>query len=285
MNTSLEPGPRIAGTGAGYERRLRVACLAASLLASWPALRLLSFVWTGSEYLAHGYLIPVTSAGLVWMHRERILEDLRNATTPLVGPVIVLAAALFQTAAVLAGANASAGIGVVGTIGATIYAVGGRQLFRTLLVPVGFLVLMVPPPPLLEDRLLLGLKGLVIHLSVAILQAAGYSIAATGNRLFVPGHELFVADACSGLTSIVTLLPLGVIVAYFLSHGVWRRLVIIACVVPIAIVANLARVVITVALVASSGIEYAEGMVHESFGLVTFVGGTLVLLAIARLLR
>ena len=87
------------------------------------------------------------------------------------------------------------------------------------------------------------------------------------------------------LTSIVTLLPLGVVVAYLLSHGVWRRLVIVASVVPIAVVGNVARVVITVALVASRGIGYAEGMLHESFGVVTFAVGTLVLLLLARVLR
>lgn len=285
MNTTQAPEARLDATSDDSDRWLRIACLVASLLASWPALRLLSYVWTNSDYLAHGYLIPLTSLGLVWLRRERIAENLANARTPPWGPPIVLAAALLQAAAVLAGASTTAGIGIVLTLGATIYAVGGRRLFRTLLVPVAFLLLMVPPPIVLQDRLLFGLKGLVIHFSVAILQATGYSVAATGNRLFVPGHELFVADACSGLTSIVTLLPLGVVVAYLLSHGLWRRLVIIACVVPIALVANLARVVITVALVASHGIGYAEGLLHESFGMSTFLGGTVILLAIAKALR
>jgi exosortase len=285
MNTTHAPEARLDAAPGDSDRWLRIACLVASLLASWPALRLLSYVWTNSDYLAHGYLIPLTSLGLVWLRRERIAGNLADARTPPWGPPLVLAAALLQAAAVLAGASTTAGIGIVSTLAATIYAVGGRRLFRTLLVPVAFLLLMVPPPIVLQDRLLFGLKGFVIHFSVAILQAAGYSVAATGNRLFVPGHELFVADACSGLTSIVTLLPLGVVVAYLLSHGLWRRLVIIGCVVPIALVANLARVVITVALVASHGIGYSEGLLHESFGMSTFLGGTVILLAIAKALR
>jgi len=270
---------------AAFELYLRVACLLASLAAAWPALRLLSYIWTSSDYLAHGYLIPVTSAGLVWLRRERIRENLREATTPVWGPALVLFAALLQGGAMLAEAGTAAGIGVVLTIAATVYAVGGRRLSRTLLVPVGLLLLMVPPPVHLQDRLLFGLKGVVVHSAVELLHAAGYSVAATGNRLFVPGHELFVADACSGLTSIVTLLPLGVVVAYLLSHGVWRRLLIVGSVVPIAVSGNVARVVITVALVASKGIGYAEGMLHESFGVMTFAGGTVALLLLARLLR
>lgn len=264
---------------------LRYACLAASLIAAWPALQLLSYVWMSSEYLAHGYLIPVTAAALIWLRRERVRAVLAEAVTPAAGPMLVLAAALLQCAAVLARASTSAGLAVVATIAATVYAVGGRRLVRTLSVPVGFLLLMVPPPIALRDRLLFELKALVIHASVELLQAAGYLVAATGNRIFVPGHELFVADACSGLTSIVTLLPLGVVVAHLLSRGTWRRVVIVGSVVPIAILANLARVVITVVLVSKYGIEYAGGLLHESFGLVTFGAGTVLLVALARALR
>jgi exosortase len=271
--------------GVTSDLSLRVACLVASLLAAGPALRLLSYVWTSSDYLAHGYLIPVTSGALVWLRRERIRENLANPTTSAWGPPLVLLAALLQAGAVLAEAGTAAGVGMVLTLGATVYAVGGPRLSRTLLVPLGLLLLMVPPPIYLQDRLLFGLKGLVVRSAVELLQSVGYSVAATGNRLFVPGHELFVADACSGLTSIVTLLPLGVVVAYLLSHGVWRRLLIVASVVPIAVAGNVARVVITVALVASRDISYAQGMLHESFGIATFAGGTVALLLLARLLR
>jgi exosortase len=152
-------------------------------------------------------------------------------------------------------------------------------------LPLSLLVLMVPPPGFVNDRILVQLKLMVTQAAVGILQALGYTVAPVGNQLLVPGHTLFVADACSGLTSIVTLLPLAVIVAYFLSHGLWRRLVIIFSVVPLAVGANIIRVIATVALVSSRGIEHAEGLLHQSFGLTTFIGGTLVLLGIARLLR
>jgi len=264
---------------------LRMACLIASLIAAWPALYLLSYIWLSSDYLAHGYLIPLTSLGLLWLRRARIRDELATADTPALGPFVVLAAALFQSGALLAEAGTFAGIGLVATIAATVYAVGGPRLLRALALPVGFLLLMVPPPAFLQDRLLFGLKLVVIRVSVWLLQAFGYSIAATGNRIFVPGHELFVANACSGLTSIVTLMPLGIVVAYFLSHGTWRRLLIVGSIVPIAILGNMARVVITVVLVSAGGMEYAEGLVHESFGLATFAIGTVALVALARVLR
>ena len=88
-----------------------------------------------------------------------------------------------------------------------------------------------------------------------------------------------------GLTSIVTLIPLAAIIAYLLSHGVWRRLVILACVVPIAMAANVLRVIVTVLAVPVWGSEIAQGLLHETFGVSTYIIGTLALLGIARVLR
>ena len=158
-------------------------------------------------------------------------------------------------------------------------------LLSPLALPLGFLLLMVPPPPSFTYDVLFRLKLAVTQASVGILQLAGQTIASDGNQILLPGTTLFVADACSGLNSIVSLLPLACIVAYFLSHGVWRRAIVVASVVPLAVGANLVRVIVTVTLVDSRGAEYAQGLLHEAFGLTTFVLGTLALLGLARVLR
>ena len=74
-------------------------------------------------------------------------------------------------------------------------------------------------------------------------------MAASGNIILVPGHELFVANACSGLNSVVTLLPLAVVIGYFLCGGLWRRVVLVASVLPLAFFGNAARVAGTVMIV------------------------------------
>jgi exosortase len=186
---------------------------------------------------------------------------------------------------ILSQSGTLAGIGIPLLLGATAYSVGGGRLLRACSVPLVFLLLMVPPPPQVQDRLLVGLKPIVARLAVGLLQELGYTIAGVGNRILMPAGELFVADACSGLTSLVTLTPLSAVVAYFLSHGVWRRLVVVASVVPLAILGNIARVAITVALVDRFGLGYAEGLLHETFGVSTFVVGTGALIAIAKALR
>jgi exosortase len=264
---------------------LEVPCLVAAALLAAPALALMARIWKRSEYLGHGYLIPLVTAVLLLQEREAIAAAYQRGKAPALGWMATTAASLFVAASVIGDAMFLAGVGVPLLLLATLYAIGGRELAARTAVPIGFLLLMVPPPGALVTRLLVELKLVVTAIALRTLQSFGVPVAATGNQIHVPGHTLFVADACSGLTSIVTLIPLACVVAYFVSHGIWRRAMIVAAVVPLAMLANIVRVSITVLLVESRGIEFAQGMLHESFGVITYVGGTLALLGVARVLR
>jgi exosortase len=264
---------------------LRAACLAALVLAVLPGLRLLSFIWDSSEYLGYGYLVPASTAALIYSRRAQIGDALHENEPPPHAALWVLAAALVESLGVLGEVATLAGLGVPLLLAATAYALGGKRLLRVVGLPVALLAFMVPPPGFLLDGGLLALKALVIQSAVTALHALGASVAAEGNRLFVPGHELFVANACSGLRSIVTLFPLAVVVATFATRGVWRRVVVVGSVVPLAVVGNVARVVATVLLVSHWGDAVAQGALHEGFGLATFGLGAVALVALAKALR
>jgi exosortase len=271
--------------GARAESGLRLACLALALAAIAPALRVLSYIWSNSEFMGYGYAIPASSLALLWLRRSEVREALARAEPAENGVRWVLAAALLESLGLLSDVGSVAGASVPLLLGATAYAVAGPRFARAVALPVGFLIFMVPPPGFLVDPLLLTLKSVVTATSVGALQLAGFSIAADGNRIFVPGHELFVANACAGLNSIVTLLPLAVVIATFLVEGAGRRALLLASVVPLAMLGNVLRVIATVVLVSRLGIAYAEGNLHESFGVATFLLGALALLGVARALR
>lgn len=264
---------------------LRGACLALAAVAIAPALRVLSYIWSNSDYMGYGYLIPASALALLWLRRDEFASALRTAEPPANGAAWVLAAALVESLGLLSDVGSLAGLGIPLLLAATAYAVGGKRFARSVALPIGFLIFMLPPPGFLVDPMLSTLKSVVTHCAVAVLQVAGYSVASEGNRIFVPGHELFVANACAGLNSIVTLLPLSVVVATFLVRGAWRRAALLASVVPLAMIGNIARVVATAVLVSRFGIEYAEGNLHETFGVATFALGAVALLGLARLLR
>jgi exosortase len=281
------PTTRAPEFGASPLPRLCVelACLGAATLLCVPALALISRIWEQEQFLAHGYLIPIVSAVLLFQDRAEIADAYRRARPPRLGWLATLAASLLMLGALIGDVMFLAGLCVPLLILATVFALAGRELLARVAVAVAFLALMVPAPGAIVTRVLVELKLLVTAVALRLLQALGEPVAASGNQIHLPGHTLFVADACSGLTSILTLIPLACVVAYFGSRGLVRRAAIVASVVPLAMAANIARVVITVLLVRSQGVEFAQGLLHQNFGLATYLMGTLALLGTARLLR
>jgi exosortase len=250
-----------------------------------PALAGLRFVFERVEFYSHGYLVPVVAAYLAWGRRREIGRALRDPRPPALGWLAALAAGSFEVIALVGDAGFLAGLGIPLVFGTAAWAVGGRRLLRLLALPLAFLALMIPPPRFVLYELLPRLKLVVTEAAVWILQSSGMTLLAEGNQIVLPGHTLFVADACSGLTSVVTMLPIACVLAYFLTRGWWRRLVVVASVLPLAMAANVLRIIVTVLLVSRIGIDAAQGSLHESFGVATYVVGTLCLVGLTRCLR
>ncbi len=278
------PEPESAPLATGVPVLAGVA-FALAVALSLPAIRGLSYLFQRVEFYGHGYLVPVVAAYLTYVRRAEIRKALRSLQPPIWGPPIALAAGTFAVLMLVGDVGFGAGLGIPLVLGAALYGIGGWALLRPLVLPLVFLVLMIPPPRFVLHELLFRLKLVVTDVAVWVLQTGGAPVLGDGNQIVVPGHTLFVSDACSGLTSIVTLLPVACILAYFVSRGVWRRAVVVASVVPLTIAANVIRVVVTVKLVSVIGIEAAQGMLHESFGIATYALGTAALVGVARVLR
>lgn len=272
--------------GSSLTARITAALIAgAAVFVCFPAIEFHSFLWSTSDYFGHAYAIPVVAALFAYERRRAILRALRNLEPPVWGPAVAFMAFSFQVLMSLGDVRFAAGLGVPLVLAATAYAIGGTALLRPLALPVGFLALMVPPPGSVTDVILSHLKLVVTESAVRALRFCGFPVLATGNEIEVPGYTLFVADACSGLISIITLIPLAAIVAVYLGRGIWRRVAIVASVIPVAMLANILRVTVTIAVVSFAGTAFAEGALHQSFGLATSVLGTLAMVAVARGLR
>lgn len=266
------------------DRLLLLGIAGATILIAAPALWNLSLGWRIYEAYGHGYLMLLVAGWLAWANRAQIRAAVRDLAPPRFGSLVVLAAAAFEILAFIGDLRFAAGLGVPLLMGAVAYAVGGAGLLRALGLPLVFFALMVPPGFLIRP-LLVRLKLVVTELAVALLHAFGEPVVAMGNQIDVPGHALFVADACSGLTSIVTMLPIACWVAFALLPGWWRRAALVASVIPVAIAANVIRVAVTVKLVPVVGVQAAQGLLHEGFGVVAFGVSVLTLFGLARLMR
>jgi exosortase len=121
---------------------------------------------------------------------------------------------------------------------------------------------------------------------VAALPSPKVSALRDGNVMRLPGGEsLFVAEACSGITSLLSLIPVGVLLARFTQTGAWQRVALVAFVVPAALLGNMIRVIATVLAADAYGVKRATaGPLHESAGLLTSAFAVLLVLALGTVL-
>lgn len=239
--------------------------------------------WSEDPNYSHGFLVPLISAWFLWQRKD----DLKCAPARSTGvglPVLLLG--LLMLVVGIAGTEyftMRASLVVVLT-GIVLYWFGWEVL-KIAALPLGFLIFMVPLPYIVYDAIAFPLKLFVAKFSVLVLKAAGVVVLREGNIIMFPNTILEVADACSGLRSLVSLLALAVAYA-FLSQktGIKRTLVILSA-VPIAIVTNMTRVVATGFLAQYYGADAAEGFFHEFAGLAVFALAMVLLVTFGGLLR
>lgn len=264
-------------------RRSDLALVVAVALAFSPALWAMAQIWSQHEYTSHGFLVPVIAAWMFAAKRRELGPPVRDAR----GLALIAAATLLLAFGLAAGSASWMGVAFVcAMLGLALRSYGSVGL-RQLAFPLAFLLFMIPLPASVLTPIIVRLQLWVSAAAVETLQWLGYSVLREGNVVLLPGDErLFVDEACSGITSVVTLLPLGALLAYFSERGWLRRTALIFAAVPIAMFGNWLRVLTTVAASERFGVERAtQGALHDSAGLITFLLACFLLIGFGALLR
>lgn len=265
--------------------RFEQAVVGLVLVAWLPGLAVLAEAWQAAEFATHGFLVPFVALWAATAHRETLAAlPVRPA---LSGRIALAICALAYLAALVVRQASLLGVVFVATVVALVLALRGPRGVACLRFPLFYLVFMIPLPPAWVTPLIVELQLIVSTTAVRGLQLFGIPIFREGNVLTLPGDvSLFVAEACSGITSLITLIPIGVFIAYFTESSLRRRLVLVLAVLPIALAGNLARVVLTVLLAIRVDVEYAtKGPLHEWAGIATYVVGCLCLLGLGAAMR
>jgi exosortase len=135
------------------------------------------------------------------------------------------------------------------------------------------------------DSITQPLKILVSDITTFLLSAAGYPITQVGVTIYIAQYQLLVEDACAGLNSLISLTAIGLFYIYLMHNASWRySAVLLLLLLPIAIAANVVRVMILVLLTYYAGNEVAQGYLHDFAGIVTFVSALLLIFGIDTLL-
>lgn len=236
-----------------------------------PSINELIYDWSNDDNYSHGFLIPVLAGWFVWQKKDE-LQQMRIKPN-LFGLVFLL----FGLAMLIAG-TASAewfltrSSMIIVLAGITLYW-GGVKIFKAVWFPLLFLFFMIPIPYVIYYNLTFPMQLFASKASTFLLQATGFSILRQGNILHLANYSLEVAEACSGLRSLMTLTALGAAMAYMLQTNPVCAFLHFAASVPIAIGANVFRILMTAYGAVLISPDIAEGFLHEISGLVVFVIG------------
>jgi EpsI family protein len=259
-----------------------------ALLAGLLALYVPTFVgmwngvWREDEY-AHGPLILAVAAMLAWRERAR-LRELQAGDTAWALALLAVGVLLWLLGRTQGLTPIEAGSLIPVAAGAAMLAWGYSGL-RLLAFPLAFLVFYVPLPGFMLEAATGPLKQMVSAVVASTLSLVGYTVERAGVVLMVNGNEMLVADACSGLNSIMSLFALALLYAHLRGASARRTLLLVASIVPIAVAANILRVLALVLITVHFGPDAAEGAIHEALGLSVFVAALLMLVGLDRIGR
>ncbi|MBI5116955.1 exosortase/archaeosortase family protein [Candidatus Poribacteria bacterium] len=267
--------------------RTPLALFLALALALLGAAYWSTFVWlweramAPDSYYSHALLIPFISAYLIWRRRERLREFQWESS--LMGLVLILFALAAHLLSVLLDVYFTSGFSILALVfGLSLYLFGYR-ITRELLFPLGFLVFMFPLPGAALDAIGVPMKLFVTTSGAKIVELLGIPVIQEGFQLHFPSASLVIGNPCSGLRSLISLLALGSLYAYFLTVPLHVFISMLIVSIPIALFSNIVRV-LTLSLIAHRyGSSAATGSVHDLSGFVVFVLALVLLLGIGRL--
>ena len=240
-------------------------------------------VWS-TEAGVHGPIVLATGAWLI----ARRAEELKSVKRP--GSVAITALMLAPVLLVYVFGRAFDFIFLeIGALGgvlvALFYLYFGGEAVRRMWFPIFYLGFLIPLPGWFVDQITAPLKTYISWSATELLQYAGYPVAREGVTLYIAQYQLLVEDACAGLNSIISLTAISLFYIYILHNANWRySLFLVLWILPVALLANLVRVLALVLITYYWGNAAAQGYLHSTAGLVMFATALIGIFAVDSLM-
>ena len=235
------------------------------------------------SYYSHGILVPFVTGYLIWQDREA-LKNIPCISSPwgmwliILGVIIHLLSSLFRV-------YFSSGFSMLIVLFGLILHFFGVKILKKILFPVTFLIFMVPLPMVVIANISFKMKIFAAQIATEVLNAMRIPALREGSLIKMRHAYVMVEDVCSGLRSLISLAALGSIFAYWMKGPMWKRILLLFCTIPVAVMTNVFRVVFLASISEIWGAQYATGFIHDLSGFLVFALAFLLLLFIGRLLE
>jgi len=259
--------------------------LGAVVAVFWPILPELWTIWWEDSNNSHGLLVPLIAAYLAWIKRDRLRAlPIRSSGWGLGLLVFALLLYLFGLRLHLA---LPARVALVLTAASLVWWNFGSAVVRCLWFPLAFMGFMVPVPDTLSGIIAFPLQLFASAASAQLITLLGIPVLREGTMLYFAQAALEVAEACSGIRSMISYLLLGTLFAHLGGNRMGRtqKAILLLSTIPLALMVNIVRVAGTGILAAFFGSRVARGFLHEFSGFVVFGLGFLLLWGETALLR
>jgi exosortase len=225
--------------------------------------------WVELPDFGHGILIPFFALFLLWDNRN----EFRNTPiAPTWAGTVLVVLGLFMLLLGRLGADLFfQRTSFVVLIAGILWTLLGKPMLRRSLFVLFVLLLAIPLPTIVFNQITFPLQLLASRFASDLLQLAQVPVLRDGNIINLPAMPLEVAEACSGIRSLMSLFTVAVIYGYFLEKATWRRVVLALSALPIAVTANVARIFGTGLCVQYWDPEKAMGFFHEFSGWLMFL--------------
>ena len=241
--------------------------------------KLVSDWWNDDNY-SHGFLIVPIALYFVWERRAALKEAAKKPS--VWGMVVIVVSLAMLIAGILGSELFLPRVSMLGVLAGAILFLFGWNHLKVLILPVAFLLLMIPIPAIIFNQIVFPLQLLASQFGEGALVACQISVLRDGNVLHLANTSLEVAEACSGIRSLISLLSLGIVYSYLMDSRLWVRIVLSVGTVPIAIIANGIRVAGTGIAARFYGPEVAEGFSHTFSGWIIFIAAFIMLFILHR---
>ncbi|MGO9110864.1 MAG: exosortase/archaeosortase family protein [Thermoguttaceae bacterium] len=264
-----KPWPRLAAVG---------GLLGAAFLWSyWPTLCGLAETWNHVQDYSHGYLVVPLAVLFLWARRDRMPTPAGSLAWP--GLLLVAISVAMRFAGAWYYFESLDGWSILLWVAGVIWLFLGRAFLWWSLPSVAFLAFMVRLPFKAELALSLPLQTVATNLSCWVLQMLGQPALAEGHTIYLGEHTLEVEQACSGLRIFIGIGALAFAYVVIVRRTWWEKAVLLLSVVPIALIANATRVVVTGLLCQYFSGEAARRFSHDvaGWGMILFAAGLFAL--------
>jgi len=245
-------------------------------------LRLAQQCWADPNW-SHGLIVPIFSAFVLWRQRN-YLASLSAHPSAWGVPLLCVAMAVLVLG-VLGAELFLSRISLLLVLAGLIVLFFGWQCFRSVLFPWAFLILMIPIPSIVLNHITFPLQILASKLAAALLAIVGVPVLREGNVIHLPSISLEVAEACSGIRSLLSLLTLAVIYGFLVEGRKSIRVLLGLAAIPIAVLANGLRIVGTGVLAQYWDPSKAQGFFHSFSGWLIFLLSLASFVSLHRLWR